>query len=115
MRYAKITERLEGLGSDKWAVHIEGKEREARGESLIFLSIGEPDAEVPTAIMEIAERQMRAGRTRYSHGRGEPQILRALSSMYSRRAGRHVGPVPVPAWHPGGSLRGYHGHHRYRR
>jgi arginine:pyruvate transaminase len=92
MRYAKITERLEGLGSDKWAVHIAGKEREARGEGLIFLSIGEPDAAVPEAIMDVAERQMRAGRTRYSNGRGEPQILRALSALYSRRTGRHVSP-----------------------
>ena len=92
MRYAKITERLEGLGSDKWAVHIEGKRREARGEKLIFLSIGEPDAAVPEAIMDVAERQMRLGRTRYSNGRGEPQILRALSAMYSRRTGRHVSP-----------------------
>ena len=92
MRYAKITERLEGLGSDKWAVHIEGKDREARGEKLIFLSIGEPDAAVPEAIMDVADRQMRAGRTRYSNGRGEPEILRALSAMYSRRTGRPVGP-----------------------
>jgi len=92
MRYAKITERLEGLGSHKWAVHIEGKDREARGEELIFLSIGEPDAAVPEAIMDVADRQMRAGRTRYSNGRGEPGILRALSSMYSQRTGRHVGP-----------------------
>lgn len=90
MRYAKITERLEGLGSDKWAVHIEGKEREARGEKLIFLSIGEPDAAVPKAIMDVADRQMRAGRTRYSNGRGEPQILGALSAMYSKRTGRPV-------------------------
>ncbi len=92
MRYAKITERLQGLGSDKWAVHIEGKEREARGEKLIFLSIGEPDAAVPKSIMDVADRQMRAGRTRYSNGRGEPQLLRALSAMYSRRTGRHVSP-----------------------
>jgi arginine:pyruvate transaminase len=92
MRYAKITERLEGLGSDKWAVHIEGKEREAKGEKLIFLSIGEPDAAVPEAIMDVANRQMRAGRTRYSNGRGEPEILRALSAQYSRRTGRHVSP-----------------------
>ena len=92
MRYAKITERLEGLGSHKWAVHMEGKDREARGEKLIFLSIGEPDAAVPKAIMDVAERQMRAGRTRYSNGRGEPAILRALSDMYSRRTGRHVTP-----------------------
>lgn len=92
MRYAKITERLQGLGSDKWAVHIEGKQREARGEKLIFLSIGEPDAAVPKAIMDVAERQMRAGRTRYSNGRGEPEILKALSAIYSRRTGRHVSP-----------------------
>jgi arginine:pyruvate transaminase len=92
MRYAKITERLQGLGSEKWAVHIEGKEREAKGEKLIFLSIGEPDAAVPGAIMDVAERQMRAGRTRYSNGRGEPQVLRALSAMYSKRTGRHVAP-----------------------
>jgi len=92
MRYAKITERLEGLGSDKWAVHIEGKEREAQGEKLIFLSIGEPDAAVPEAIMDVANRQMRAGRTRYSNGRGEPEILRALSAQYSSRTGRHVSP-----------------------
>lgn len=92
MRYAKITERLQGLGSEKWAVHIEGKEREAKGEKLIFLSIGEPDAAVPEAIMDVAERQMRGGRTRYSNGRGEPQVLRALSAMYSKRTGRHVAP-----------------------
>ena len=92
MHYAKITERLQGLGSDKWAVHIKGKEREARGEKLIFLSIGEPDAAVPKAIMDVADRQMRSGRTRYSNGRGEPQILRALSSMYSQRTGRHISP-----------------------
>lgn len=92
MRYAKITERLQGLGSEKWAVHIEGKEREAKGEKLIFLSIGEPDAAVPEAIMDVAERQMRSGRTRYSNGRGEPQVLRALSAMYSKRTGRHITP-----------------------
>lgn len=91
MRYAKITERLQGLGSDKWAVHMEGKERLARGEKLIFLSIGEPDAPVPTAIIDVADRQMRAGRTRYSDGRGEPPILNALSAHYSRRTGRSIG------------------------
>ena len=90
MRYAAITERLKGLGSEKWLVHIEGKRREARGEDLIFLSIGEPDALPPKAIMDVAERQMRAGRTRYSSGRGEPEILNALSRMYSKRTGRNV-------------------------
>jgi arginine:pyruvate transaminase len=90
MRYAAITERLKGLGSEKWLVHIEGKRREAQGEKLIFLSIGEPDALPPKAIMDVAERQMRAGRTRYSSGRGEPEVLAALGRMYSNRTGRNV-------------------------
>ena len=90
MRFAKITERLAGLGSDKWAVHIEGRHRAALGEGLIFLSIGEPDAPPPAAIFDVADRQMRAGRTRYSNGRGEPDVLRALSRVYTERTGRAI-------------------------
>jgi arginine:pyruvate transaminase len=90
MHYAKITERLSGLGSDKWAVHIEGRRRQEQGQELIFLSIGEPDAAPPKAILDVAERQMRAGRTRYSSGRGEPRLLQALSSIYSRQTGRAI-------------------------
>ena len=90
MKFAQITERLAGLGSEKWAIHIEGKQRAAGGESLIFLSIGEPDLPPPAAILDVAERQMRAGRTRYSSGRGEPEVLRALSRLYTERSGRLV-------------------------
>lgn len=90
MRFAKMTDRLMGLGSEKWAVHLEGRRREALGENLIFLSIGEPDAPPPTAILDVAERQMRAGRTRYSNGRGEPDVLRALSRVYTQRTGRSI-------------------------
>jgi arginine:pyruvate transaminase len=90
MRFAAITERLARLGSEKWSVHLEGRRRETRGEKLIFLSIGEPDAPPPAAIVDIAERGMRSGRTRYSNGRGEPQILAALARLYSRTTGRAI-------------------------
>ena len=90
MRYAKVTGRLAGLGSEKWAIHIEGKRRAALGEPLIFLSIGEPDAPPPAAIMDVAEKQMRAGRTRYSSSRGEPAVLNALSRLYTGRTGRTI-------------------------
>ncbi len=91
MKFAKITRRLEGLGAAKWAVHIEGKHRAAKGETLIFLSIGEPDAAPPDAILDVAARQMRAGRTRYASNRGEPDVLRALSRLYTERTGRLIG------------------------
>ena len=90
MRYAKMTDRLLGLGSEKWAVHIEGKRRAALGQEMIFLSIGEPDSPPPKAIFDVADRQMRAGRTRYSSGRGEPEVLRSLSRIYTERTGRSV-------------------------
>jgi arginine:pyruvate transaminase len=91
MHFARITKRLASLGSEKWAVHIEGRRRAALGENLIFLSIGEPDAAPPAAILDVADRQMRAGRIRYAAGRGEPEVLRALSRLYTERTGRRVG------------------------
>ena len=90
MRFAKITDRLDGLGSEKWAVNIEGKRRASLGQPLIFLSIGEPDAPPPLAIMDEAEKQMRAGRTRYAEGRGEANARRALARLYTRQTGRAI-------------------------
>lgn len=90
MRFASISRRLKGLGSDKWLVHIEGAKRRARGENVIMLSIGEPDFPPPAAILDVAERQMRAGRTRYSNGRGEPEVLAAIAGHYAARTGRKI-------------------------
>ena len=91
MKFAKVTERLNGLGSEKWAVHIEGKRRAGLGEPMIFLSIGEPDAPPPVAILDEANRQMRAGRLRYAEGRGEANTRRALARLYTRQTGRTIG------------------------
>ncbi|MFO1131255.1 MAG: hypothetical protein U1E16_04475 [Hyphomicrobiales bacterium] len=71
MKFAKVTERLNGLGSEKWVVHIEGKHCANQGDPMIFLSIGEPDAPPPAAILDEATCQMHAGRIRYAEGRGE--------------------------------------------
>ncbi len=90
MRFASISDRLAGLGSEKWAVHIEGKRRAGLGEPLIFLSIGEPDAPPPMAILDEANKQMRAGRTRYAEGRGEAHARRALARVYTSQTGRAI-------------------------
>ena len=79
MRYAPVTERLAGLGSEKWAVHVRARKMKAAGEAVIELTIGEPDVATPPALMEAAAAAMLAGRTGYSNGRGEPALLHALS------------------------------------
>ncbi len=90
MKLAKIADRLSGLGSEKWAVHIEGKRRAAAGESMIFLSIGEPDAPPPEAILQEARKQMRPGRLHYSAGNGELSVREALSRHYTKQTGRPI-------------------------
>lgn len=90
MKLAKLAERLSGLGSDKWAVHIEGKRRAEAGEPVIFLSIGEPDSPPPEAILVEARKQMRPGRLRYSAGNGELNVRAALSRHYTKQTGRPI-------------------------
>jgi arginine:pyruvate transaminase len=85
MKYAAITKRLAGLGSGKWALHIEGRRKAAEGIPVIELTIGEPDLPPDAALLEECARAMFAGRTRYSNGRGEPSVVDALVGKYRRR------------------------------
>lgn len=87
MHYASISDRLDGLGASKWAVHVTGKQRAARGDDLIFLSIGEPDLAPPAALVDRAVDSLRAGRTRYASGQGEAATLDAVAGHLTRRSG----------------------------
>jgi arginine:pyruvate transaminase len=91
MRYAAITERLDGLGGAKWSVHALARQMAAEGHDIIELTIGEPDVPTPTALIEVATAAMTAGRTGYSNGRGEPKLTKALAARYSARRGRAIG------------------------
>ncbi|THD81414.1 pyridoxal phosphate-dependent aminotransferase [Aliigemmobacter aestuarii] len=90
MKYASVTDRLSGLGSAKWRVHIRARELAAEGREIIELTIGEPDVPCPPEMIEDAARAMAAGRTGYSNGRGEPALVEALAARYSARRGRPV-------------------------
>jgi len=90
MRYASVTERLAGLGSDKWVLNAAAQRRAAMGHPVINLTIGEPDVPTPTDLIETACTAMRAGRTGYSNGRGESSLLNALSKRYTAQLGRDI-------------------------
>ncbi|WP_103258665.1 pyridoxal phosphate-dependent aminotransferase [Tabrizicola aquatica] len=91
MRYASVTDRLADLGGAKWAVHARARALKAAGEPIIELTIGEPDVATPEPMLEAAAQSMRAGRTGYSNGRGEPALVAALAARYSARRGREIG------------------------
>ena len=90
MKYASITERLKGLGSGKWAIHIAGRELAEAGFDIIELTIGEPDIAPDKSLLEECTIAIHAGRTRYSNGRGEPALVDALVAKYSQRSGRAI-------------------------
>ena len=92
MKLASVADRLSRLGSAKWALHIEGKQRAAKGERLIFLSIGEPDLPPPPAVLEYARQQIKPENMHYSAARGEAILLQSLARFYTRQTGRNISP-----------------------
>jgi arginine:pyruvate transaminase len=92
LKLASVADRLSRLGSEKWAVHIEGKRRAAKGDQLIFLSIGEPDLPPPPALLEHARQQIKPENLHYASGRGETILLQSLAHHYTRQTGRTISP-----------------------
>ncbi|MFZ9629927.1 MAG: pyridoxal phosphate-dependent aminotransferase [Ilumatobacteraceae bacterium] len=95
MRYAAISDRLDGLGGAKWAVHLEGVRRRSAGQHVTFLSIGEPDLPPPASVIDQAVRSLSNGRTRYADGQGEPAARRAIAAHLTRRSGLEVTPEQI--------------------
>ncbi len=85
MRYASITDRLASLGAEKWAVHLRARDLKRLGHEIIELTIGEPDVRIDESLIAECHRAMKAGRYRYSSGRGEPAVVAALVQKYGKR------------------------------
>ena len=92
MKYADILERLSGLGGDKWRIHFMARKRIEAGEDIIELTIGEPDIPTPPHSIETAYNAMRKGRTGYSNGQGEPDLLNAIARKASQQNGYAIHP-----------------------
>lgn len=97
MRYAAITERLEGLGGAKWEIHHLARKMKSQGQPVIELTIGEPDVPTPDVLVQAAKAGIDAGRLGYSNGQGEPHLLAALAAKYSARSDRDIGTDQVIA------------------
>ncbi len=95
MHYARISNRLGGLGSDKWTVHLKARAMKEAGTPILELTIGEPDVDPDPVLADVVASALAEGRIGYSNGRGEPLLLNALSKRYSARTGRPIGPENI--------------------
>ncbi len=90
MVYSSRIKRLKKLGSKKWEIHLKAKEKLKLGEEVIELTIGEPDVATPKVLIEECYKSMNFGRTKYSNGRGEENLLNSLTRKYNSRAALEI-------------------------
>ena len=95
MHYSDLTRRIAGEGSSAWAIHYRALARKAQGEDVIILSVGDPDFDTPTPIIEAAVASLRAGHTHYSDYRGDAELRQLIADHYHRRDGITITPDDV--------------------
>ncbi|WP_110685447.1 pyridoxal phosphate-dependent aminotransferase [Salinicola aestuarinus] len=90
MHYSSLTQRIAGEGASAWNIHFRAKAREAAGEAIILLSVGDPDFDTPTPIVEAAVTSLRSGGTHYAHVQGKAALRQQIAADHRRRGG-HAG------------------------
>ena len=88
MRYSPLVDRVAGRGSGAWAVHIEARRREAAGEDIILLTVGDPDQAPPATVIEATVSALHRHRTGYAGILGFPVVREAIAARVARRSGQ---------------------------
>lgn len=87
MRYSSRVEHIAGEGAAAWRIHEQALAQQARGEDVLVLSVGDPDLDTPTAIVERGCEAMRAGDTHYTPSMGTMALRRAVAQHFSSHGG----------------------------
>jgi len=77
------------------AMSAKAKELKAKGETVVDLSVGEPDFNTPKHICEAAVAAMNAGHTRYTVASGIPALKEAICADYLARFGLEYKPSQI--------------------
>lgn len=94
MEYSPLVDRIAGEGAAAWDIHQQGVDRQANGEDVILLSVGDPDLDTPAPIVQAAIDALHAGDTHYPPALGE-WPLRELIAEHFTSTGARVGPENV--------------------
>ncbi len=78
---SRVSKRLAAPDSDVWKVHYDALARQAKGEDILLLSVGDPDFDTPSYISEHVIERINAGRTHYSTAQGEESLRRAIARL----------------------------------
>ena len=93
--FSAMSDRLAGDDSPAWAVHEQALLREAEGEDVYLLSVGDPDLATLPATMRAAIDSLEKGRTHYAPGRGEAGLRQIIADIELRASGKPCDPNEV--------------------
>ena len=77
------------------ALLAEARQREAAGQDIIHLEVGEPDFPTPQPIVEAGIRALQQGQTKYTAARGLPALREAIAGYYASRFGVTIAPERI--------------------
>ena len=95
MKYSVLTERLTGEGADAWSIHTRASDLKAAGGDVILLSVGDPDFDTPSRIIDTAIESLGNGRTHYTPAGGIHSLRIAAAHYHEEFCGQCVGPENV--------------------
>jgi aspartate/methionine/tyrosine aminotransferase len=91
MEFSPLVDRIKGESVAAWTIHYEAREAQLRGEDVIVLSIGDPDLDMPAAVLDRAIDTLRAGDVRYTPAAGRRVLREAIAKKHESRTGQPVG------------------------
>jgi len=95
MEFAPFVDLLGGEGAEAWEILTESRSALDRGEDVIVLSIGDPDLETPTFVVDAAVDALRNGDTHYTELEGRSSLRSSIASKLSGSAGLQIEPDRV--------------------
>jgi aspartate aminotransferase len=94
MSYQRSANLAHLKASETVAISNEAKRRQAAGENVIDLGVGEPDFGTPASAAEAGIAAIRAGKTRYAPNVGTVELREAIAGALSRMSnGRAIDPA----------------------
>lgn len=90
MKFSSLVERIAGDGADAWHTHYAALVAREHDDSVIILSVGDPDLATPAPVVDRAIERLRAGDTHYTPLRGRPPLRQAIAALHRERSGQDV-------------------------
>jgi len=87
MRFSPFVDRIAGKGAGAWGIHFAALQKQAKGDDVILLTVGDPDQAPPTPMIEATVAALRRHRTGYARIAGMPEARAAIAERFQRRTG----------------------------